>query len=706
MKTINPLPQDQRPACSIPLSDADLSQNNSNWTKGLQAMSDWIWSANLNQSVFPNNLGKYLLQIPGIFEQQLNFSTTLIFDEPSFKNGIQISGFVDRICKELAIQLIAQTRRSWYTMTHHAILGKLTADKHGLNAGAYTDKIYFLTEYRKYPQYYTPLEIQVLDFVLAFATNQKSYADRQFKALKEEFREYNRKNYKTTEQWISKKEVANFAKAEALSREIKIGSNEYRKLLEKYAALIPDELPDELNDRKVNAQIVELSFLCLQFVALSCVFTGLNIPDETFLPDVMTQVLPEKIIERLNELNELGLAGNIPELIPPRIEENGDGLSWESNLFKAVVKGQIIVKPASLKGSRIPLVPFEGKDGSGRLKPAFAVAADKDKGVTVGGVQTGVYGWSFGGHFPGSLPYCLMHHPELSRFEPPYSLPLLFNEDEWRNGVQTAGYISRKIKELVIQKVYRTVRTRYGIEHHTMFMYNTYLDEYGLGRNPNPNYSAADRKRANELALQHAEKAILYIHDPKNAPKGTFSRLEEEILTWTEELLSRPHQAYKMETRVREALKNENENEIKSGLRILDTSPGLGNEASMLRLINHQISELAMVTGHMDGLGRLLSILRLETEDPVQVVEGKYTGKGGIKPDLDKDGQIKFTGFFNNRPGLGDILNSIGVSEKVLSVNELCLCPSLCKLLSKKLEKNPNFKTKIDSNQQDYKQEF
>ena len=54
-------------------------------------MSDWIWSGNLNPVPFPNNLARYFLQIPGIFEQQLYFSTTLIFDEPSFRNGIQVS---------------------------------------------------------------------------------------------------------------------------------------------------------------------------------------------------------------------------------------------------------------------------------------------------------------------------------------------------------------------------------------------------------------------------------------------------------------------------------------------------------------------------------------------------------------------------------------------------------------------------------------
>ena len=36
---IIPLGQNQRPPCSIPLRDADLSLGNANWIKGLQAMS-------------------------------------------------------------------------------------------------------------------------------------------------------------------------------------------------------------------------------------------------------------------------------------------------------------------------------------------------------------------------------------------------------------------------------------------------------------------------------------------------------------------------------------------------------------------------------------------------------------------------------------------------------------------------------------------
>src|SRR3954451_2184512 len=119
--------------CSVPLVDADLGLDNANWTKGLQAMSDWIWSGNLNPVAFPNNLARFFLQVPAVFEQQLNYSTSLIFDEPSFRNGIQVSGFIERPLRELVISFIGQRRHSRYTMTHHAVLGTLTAKKHGLD---------------------------------------------------------------------------------------------------------------------------------------------------------------------------------------------------------------------------------------------------------------------------------------------------------------------------------------------------------------------------------------------------------------------------------------------------------------------------------------------------------------------------------------------------------------------------------------------
>lgn len=437
------------------------------------------------------------------------------------------------------------------------------------------------------------------------------------------------------------------------------------------------------NERNVNAQVVELAFLCLQFVALTDVFTGLSIPDEDFLAGVITDLVPAPVIERINEWNQLGPEG-MPELVPPPVDLP----------FREIREGRVRVAPATLTSpdrdggryARIPLTPYEGIQ-----RPAFQGAPDRDNGLTVGGIQVGVYGWSFGGHLPGSLPYCLMNHPELARYEAPYSLPLLFNEDEWRNGVQTAGYASRRLKELVIQKVYRANRCRYGIEHHTMYLYNTYLAEYGVGRPPNPDFTEQQRETAQNAALRHATQAALYAHDHNTAPAGTYTHLERAMLTWSEQVVRAPHGAHEYEAELRSALDRENRREIEAGLRTLDSSPGLGREAALRRLQDHQVAELAMVTGHMDGLARVLTVLRLEAELAVQTVEGRADGVGQIAPELDADGHVRFTGYFNNRPAIHDVLRAVGVDPAVLTLNELLLNPKLCEEVKNRLrrEKEP-----------------
>ena len=115
------------PASDRPTSDSKLP--NVNWVRGNEARAEWTWAAQLSDSpgAVPNNLGRYLVQIPGVLEKQLDYSTSLIFDTPSFRNGVQISGFVDRVTKELVTNTIAQRRRAWYTMTHHAFLGMQSA---------------------------------------------------------------------------------------------------------------------------------------------------------------------------------------------------------------------------------------------------------------------------------------------------------------------------------------------------------------------------------------------------------------------------------------------------------------------------------------------------------------------------------------------------------------------------------------------------
>lgn len=633
---VTPRGQENRPRCSIPLNDADLGLGNANWTKGLQSMSDWIWSGHLDPAAFPNNLARFFLQIPGVFEQQLYFSTTLIFDEPSFRNGVQVSGFIERPVRELVINLIGQLRRSWYTMTHHAILGTLTAKKHGYSEKVFAEKLVLLTEHANHPQIFSAVEREVFKFATAFATNPKSWTDADCAALKLALRADNERRYPIEGKWVTELDLARAALRGAAATG---GAGAASAASPNVRAPVTDDLPKELNDRIINAQLVELAFLCLQFVALTDVFSGLNVPDEAFLPDVMTGLLQPEVIARLNELTGLGPNGMLP-LTPPAVHLPLD----------RITAGTLSVEPAPVRGARVPLVSYE-------IAPEQAT---RDKGLAVGGVQVGVWGWSFGAYFPGGLVYLLMHHPELARFEAPYSLPLLFNEDEWRNGTQTGGFVSRRIKEIAFLKIYSTTRARYGLEHHTMFLFNLFLDEYGVGRPPNPPLTQAQKDAARAKALEHAERVVLFVDSPDQAPRNTYSDLEFAVMAWVERMVRESHTAYEFEARLRQELEAENRAEIGAGIRRLDSTPGVGEAAAHARLVDHQIAELAMLTGHMDGLGRVMSILRLESEAPVSTND-KY---------------------LTSRPGLFEVYQYIGVTAKAQTANELRLNPSLLERLA------------------------
>ena len=638
-----PLSQGGRPPCSIPIADADLKLGNANWIKGLQVMTDWIWSGNLNPEAFPNNLGRYFLQVPAIFEQQLNYSTTLIFDEPSFRNGIQVSGFIYRPMRELVTNYVGQRRRSWYTTTHHAILGTLTAKKHGMPDDAFADKLVYLTEYDKHPETFSPLEMGILKFCEAFVTNPKSWSDADCEALKAAFGVDNKRRYADDGLWMTKLDAARAAWRGCVAQ----GDLQHAaQNAAQAAARVKPDLPDDVNERMVNAQLVELAFVALQFIALTDVFSGLNIYDEDFLAGTMTQLLQPRVIAHLNDLNRQGGTG-LTGLVPPKVTLPIDDIR----------SGRIQVDSAPLKGARVSLTSYE----------IDTAQATRDKGLAVGGVQVGVWGWSFGSYFPGGLIYLMLKHPELARFEAPYSLPVLFNEDEWRNGTQTGGFVTRHVREISYMKIYTTTRSRYGLEHHTMILSNLFLDEYGVGAPPNPPLTDPQKAAAHQRAMQHVENVILYAQNPGDAPAGTYTALDLAVMDWVEALITLPQSAYLHEKQLRDALDASNKAEVAAGIRKLDTSPNLADATAYQRLVDHQVAELAMLVGHMDGLGRAITMLHLESEDPVKVADGYMT----------------------DRAGLFQIYDAIGVTKAVRTANELRLNPVLLEQLKAGTKTSP-----------------
>ncbi|MDH3671189.1 MAG: hypothetical protein OES46_08475 [Gammaproteobacteria bacterium] len=650
---VTPISQAERPPVSIPLDSANLALGNANWMAGLEKKAEWIWSGHLIPQGFENNLGKFFLHIPAVFEEQLDFSTTLIFDEPSFRNGEQMSGFVDRVTRELVISYIAQRRRCWYSMTHHALLGTITARKHGLTDDAIAAKWSHLLEYQSHSQDYTRLERAALRFAEAFATNTKSYTDADYQELRAAFREENDRRFADESGWLAKLGAARAAHTYALGTGSSAEQASRQALKAQQSANAG--ISEQENERKIDAQVVELAFLAAQFVALTDMFTALNIPDEEGLADVMVEQVPPSVIAVINELNKRGGEG-LNGLLPPSVDLP----------LEAILAGRVRVESAPLRGTRVPLTSFE----------ADPTLGTRDKGVAVGAVQVGSYGWANGQFFPGGLGALVLNHPELARHEPPYSLPLLFNEDEYRNGTNTSGFIDRRFKELALQKVYRLTRNRYGVEHHTMFLFNEYVRQYGAGPYRHPDFNDEQAAAAMQRATDAFQNAILHLREHDKHPEH-FGEFERALFSWIEAVVRRPHSAYRLEPALRSALDRQNREEVKAGIRRLDRTPDLDEDGAFKRLLNHQVAELAMLVGHMDGLGRVLSILRTEGESATQIAAGTINADGSLTPALDEQGRLQLTGYYSNRPDFLVLLRILGIPEEVLTANELLLNPRL-----------------------------
>lgn len=666
------LSQDARPPPSVPLQDArlcapasdrprsDSKLPNVNWVRGNEARAEWTWAAQLadNPEAVPNNLGRYLVQIPGVLEKQLDYSTSLIFDTPSFRNGVQISGFVDRVTKELVTNAIAQRRRAWYTMTHHAFLGMATARRYGTAPDKMAQKMLHL-DAPSTPGIFERHERAALIFANKFATDPQSYSDQDFAEFRAAFGEYNQIVFASVERPFLQLRAAREAGAQALV-DAK-SANEADALARKAADSVPTTMPKDVLAQKINSQFVELCFHGTLFVGLAGVFSALNIPDEGPMDGALQPAYPPEFIKKLNGLLAAGSNG-IGEIVPPPVIPPTE----------AIAAGRVKVGPAPLKGARIPLASYE-------LNP------DRDFGITKGGQSLAAWGWGRGAHQPGSLVHALQYLPDAGREEAFYSLALMFNEDQTRNGVLVAGFVDRVLKELLVQKVYRLSRSRYGLEHHTVFAYDEFLRHYSGGGYRQPGTSDSDARRATERALTECTEKLLYLHEAnKHADK--YSPVELAAFAWVDSVILRPHEAYRLEPALRQALKNQDQAEIAAGTRWLDMAGGVSRDDAINRLLDHQIAELAMFVSHMDGIGRAMTMMQLEVEEPVQIIRGRVGPSGGIIPELDKDGQVIPTGYFNNRPGFHALMQGVGVDERVMTLNELFANPKLNVEITRRLE--------------------
>jgi len=297
------------------------------------------------------------------------------------------------------------------------------------------------------------------------------------------------------------------------------------------------------------------------------------------------------------------------------------------------------------------------------------------------------------------------------------STTLIFDKSSFRNGVRMSGYLDRVTRELVIsyiaqrrrcwytmthhaligaltaraqgltdsdmelaiQKAYRLTRNRYGIGHHSDYLLMEYWADYGAN---DPSLSDEQRAAAFGRATAAFTNAIVHLNHHEKY-RDSFDAMELALLDWTEAIVARPHEAHRFEPALREAFDELNREEVAAGIRRLDRHPKLDDDRAFQRLLDHQISELAMVTGHYDGLGRALCILKTEFEPAAQIAVGELTPHG-IRPELDENGCLQLTGRWTNRQATLATYLAMQ-SPVVLTVNELPPNPELNKKVKAQL---------------------
>jgi len=213
---------------------------------------------------FRNNLCKVMAYTPRLLQTEVEYCNTFIFDPPTFRGDVQEAGFNDRFIKELVISRTSLINRSRYSVTHHAFIGMLLYTNADRRDEAHA-KYLHLHEHEEHPEVYTERERVVLDYTAKVTRDAHLVTDEEFAELRRVLKEHNLED-------------------------------------ESLAGLDEEEL-----DRRVDSQIVELTWLIGHFCLLNRWFTVLQVPDEgqededNFLA-VYAEVVPEDIRGRNEQI--------------------------------------------------------------------------------------------------------------------------------------------------------------------------------------------------------------------------------------------------------------------------------------------------------------------------------------------------------------------------------------------------------------------
>lgn len=188
------------------------------------------------------------------------------------------------------------------------------------------------------------------------------------------------------------------------------------------------------------------------------------------------------------------------------------------------------------------------------------------------------------GHFPNNLIKVMGYCPRLAQTEVEYVNTFIFDPVTMEGDLQTAGFLDRFLRELVISRTSLENKALYSITHHSFIGMALY-------------------KGANRAAEGHEK--LLHLHEhAKHA--DVYTELERVVLDYTVLVTRNPHE---VTDSLFERLKLEfrKQNSKNDRLRSLD-----GDQID--RYISAQIVELTWLIGHFCLLNRWFTALQVPDE--------------------------------------------------------------------------------------------
>ena len=188
------------------------------------------------------------------------------------------------------------------------------------------------------------------------------------------------------------------------------------------------------------------------------------------------------------------------------------------------------------------------------------------------------------GRFPNNLIKVMGYCPRLTQTEVEYANTFIFDPKTFEGDLQTAGFLDRYLRELVISRTSLVNKALYSITHHSFI---------GMAL-----FKAAGRE-------EEGHRKLLHLHEHEKHP-DMYTELERAVLDYTVPVTRNPHEVTdELFDRLRAAFTAHNQQDARLA--------ALGVEA-MDRYVSAQIVELTWLIGHFCLLNRWFTALQVPDE--------------------------------------------------------------------------------------------